>query len=47
MGVTRLPLSLEFFSDKELWRQGVENEVPVRQNIGCNTPVPLPQETSP
>jgi len=46
-GVTRRPLPLEFFSDKELRRQGVDNEVPVRQNIGCDTPMPLPQETSP
>jgi hypothetical protein len=46
-GVTRRPLPLELFWDMELRRGGVDNEAPMGQNIGCNTPMPLPQETSP
>ena len=45
--MTRRPLPLESFSDKELRRVRVDNEAPMGQNIGCNTPMPLPQETSP
>jgi hypothetical protein len=41
-GVTRLPLPSISFSERELWQQRVESEVPVRQNIGCYTPMELP-----
>jgi hypothetical protein len=40
--VTRRPLLWSSFPDKELWQKGVEHEVPVRQNIGCDTPMKLP-----
>lgn len=42
MGVTRRPLLWSSLPDKELWQKGVEHEVPVRQNIGCDTPRKLP-----
>jgi hypothetical protein len=42
LGVTRLPLHWILLPDNELWRQGVENEVSVRQNIGCHAPMERP-----
>jgi hypothetical protein len=34
LGVTRRPLSWILLPGKGLWRRGVDNEAPVRQNIG-------------
>src|SRR4051794_30751398 len=37
LGATRRPLTWSSFTDKELWRQAVEKEVHLGQNIGLYT----------